>query len=112
MTALHYAAKYGEYQACDVLINRGADVNYKNELDGRSAIHYACTSTGNCLAVEVLLTHGANINEPDQLNYIPLHIAMNEQYASVEYLESMMKKLEEEQLETRGRLKNALTSDE
>lgn len=56
-----------------LLLNRGADVNFKHE-NGYAAINVA-TEGGKPRTVEILLTHGADPNVPDQWKMTPLHRA-------------------------------------
>ena len=39
-TALHYAAKYSNENAAEILVKKGIDINLK-DITGKAAIHYA-----------------------------------------------------------------------
>lgn len=58
--ALQFAAKHGRYEAVQLLLDAGADVNFEG---GRySNALYAAVLGGNNAVVRLLVEHGANIN--------------------------------------------------
>ncbi|GFP87318.1 26S proteasome non-ATPase regulatory subunit 10 [Phtheirospermum japonicum] len=56
---LHSAASSGNLKILEILLNRGADVNLKND-GGRTALHYAA-SKGRLKIAETLVSHGAKV---------------------------------------------------
>ena len=68
-------------------LNKGGNVNSKNELD-ETILHYAATR-GCTEIVKLLISKGANINLKNEGGQTPLHIAsLNEHYRMVELLVS------------------------
>ena len=59
-TLLHYAAKYGKVDRVRALLERGADVNAKDE-DDQTPLHWAAQS-GHVDCVRALLERGADVN--------------------------------------------------
>lgn len=61
-TALHYAAKYGNKEACKILLEAGAEVNlqYEKEAERLSPLLLAVRK-GHVEVAELLLDHGADI---------------------------------------------------
>lgn len=59
-----------------LLLDRGININARDRR-GRSALHYALTSTFRKDFIELLLDHGANINRVCSTGCTPLHIAVN-----------------------------------
>ena len=74
-TPLHFAAADGEPSAIRVLLDFGADVNARNELQ-RTPLHWAARQ-GNAVAVETLATAGAALNATDAWGQTPLHDAVD-----------------------------------
>lgn len=103
-TPLHYAARDGRREACQFLLQRGADVNARNQrgqtplhralIDpelvwllincgadpndaddrGRTPLHWAAIDD-EAVSVERLLAAGARVDRPDALGLTPLHLA-------------------------------------
>ena len=72
-TALHAAAEKG-YTACIyVLLNRGADIESK-ENQGRTALHVAAAQ-GNTRCIRALLDRGADIESKENNEFTALHAA-------------------------------------
>lgn len=67
------AAKNGDVQVLVALLQRGADVDARNE-DEETALLVAADH-GHLEAVAVLLQHGADVNAPDFQGYTPLMAA-------------------------------------
>ncbi|KAI0416777.1 ankyrin [Xylaria grammica] len=67
---LHLAVRYGRPDNLRVLLDRGVDINSKNEW-GHTPLHSAI-DFGDYQAAELLLDRGCNINERDLLNRTPL----------------------------------------
>ncbi|KAL9999862.1 putative ankyrin repeat-containing domain-containing protein [Helianthus debilis subsp. tardiflorus] len=87
---LHSAASSGNVEIVKILLDRGADVNLKND-GGRTALHYAaskgwvkvgCTplhraaSTGNSELCELLIEEGADIDAVDRAGQTPIMTAV------------------------------------
>ncbi|OMH84898.1 Ankyrin repeat protein nuc-2 [Zancudomyces culisetae] len=65
LTALHTAAAQGCLEIMVWLIEQGADIDIKDKDMGWTALFYAAKNGyGDC--VDLLLTHGANINQTDE----------------------------------------------
>jgi len=74
-TPLTCAAYYGNFNAIEILIKQGADVNQIDE-NGRYPLHNAA-SKGYVDIIEVLIKHGAKVNQEDKKNKnSPLHLAV------------------------------------
>ena len=58
---LHDAAAFGRTRIVELLLDKGADVNVRNE-GGETPLHYAARH-GHTKVVEILLEHGANVSE-------------------------------------------------
>ncbi|XP_035739588.1 ankyrin repeat domain-containing protein 39-like [Vespa mandarinia] len=74
-TALHYAARNGYYQICEMLLQYGANVNARTRCGQATALHRAATQ-GHDRVVESLLKYGANANLKDADGYTALHRAL------------------------------------
>ncbi|KAL8104599.1 hypothetical protein AgCh_028717 [Apium graveolens] len=70
---LHSAASSGNVEIVELLLNRGADVNLKNN-GGRTALHYAA-SKGWLKIAQILISHDAKLNVKDKVGCTPLHRA-------------------------------------
>lgn len=76
-SALYLAAYEGHLEACKVLIEAGADVNFKREGDESTPLH-AAASEGHLEVCRLLLDHGADVNaqqSEEGYSYTPLHAA-------------------------------------
>ena len=72
--SIHDAAREGNLQEVQRLINEGVDVNSKAE-DNQTPLHYASWH-GHFEVAKLLLANGANINARTKLwNWAPLHYA-------------------------------------
>lgn len=74
-TPLEEAAASGSYPIVELLIHRGADINYRDR-DGWSAIHWAAEE-GHQDIVNLLLEYGANPSAVSSYGTSPLHCAAN-----------------------------------
>jgi len=63
---LHVAAKNGYYYLLKTLLEKGFDINIKDQF-GMTPIHYACLN-GQFRVARFLIKNGANIHEPNELN--------------------------------------------
>lgn len=74
---LHAAASSGLVDICKLLLQRGAEIESKDEgitASGATPLAYAA-SGGHTKVVSCLLEHGANINAQDSFDSTPLHRA-------------------------------------
>uniref|UniRef100_A0A3B5AAT3 Ankyrin repeat domain 2 n=1 Tax=Stegastes partitus TaxID=144197 RepID=A0A3B5AAT3_9TELE len=84
-TALHRASLEGHTAVVQMLLEKGADINLKDQLGSR-AIHCACRG-GSLGVVKALKSHGADLNVRDKLYSTPLHVATRTGHTTiVEYL--------------------------
>jgi len=74
---LHLAVccKKVELSFIEHLIQKGADVNYKNTSDGLTSLHYA-SSSGSVDMAKLLIDKGADINAADHKGTTPLMLAV------------------------------------
>ena len=73
--ALHIAARNGDIQNVQLLVDCGADVNVLNE-DGQTLLHTAAGGWKDCPELcSMLLKHNAKINVVDKDGNQPLHLA-------------------------------------
>jgi ankyrin repeat protein len=74
-TALHFASFFGRYEAAELLLARGADVDARGTgwMTG-TALHSAA-SAGHTEAMRVLLEAGADPNARQSHGFAPLHAA-------------------------------------
>jgi ankyrin repeat protein len=78
-TLLHEAVENGYYNAVKMLINKGADVNARNNFD-ETPLHY-CRWEPHPNVVQLLVDAGADINAKDNSEETPLH-ALAQGYGS------------------------------
>lgn len=60
-TPLHFAVRYESLEAVELLIERGADVNYDDVDESGTALHLAC-EVGHVDMINLLLQNGASAN--------------------------------------------------
>jgi cytohesin len=84
-TALHFAAMLDYRDILELLLDKGADVNAKDEEHGYTALHHAAR-LGKRNAAEMLIAKGANINAKDKQGHTPLYVAVNNEYKIAELL--------------------------
>ena len=75
-------------EICKLLINGGADVNYKNQL-GQTVLHKAAVNARDDICA-LLLENGADINTQDKMGNTALHKAA--MYGSYKVVELLIKK--------------------
>lgn len=68
------AAKNYNNKAMEDLLKLGVPVDYAQETDGRTALHWVC-ATGNLKMAVFLLASGTSINAKDNLDRTALHLA-------------------------------------
>ena len=80
--SLHEAAQYGETQEVDTLLDKGVDINSKNEI-GRTALQEAAYY-GNMEIIALLIKKGADVNaKEDRYGSTALHIAVYNSYKEI-----------------------------
>src|SRR5262245_58089552 len=84
MTALLFAARDGNLDAAQALVESGVDVNQVSGSDGSSAINIAIAN-GHYTVGKYLLDHGANPNLPNLDGLTPLYATVNMRYAPVSW---------------------------
>ncbi|CAQ54400.1 ankyrin repeat domain-containing protein [Wolbachia endosymbiont of Culex quinquefasciatus] len=78
---LQWAAYFGNLDVVKSLVEKGADVNAKDELS-RSLIYYAAYS-GNLNVIEFLVEEGADVNAKEEGGRAPLHTAVQLGYLKI-----------------------------
>jgi len=73
-TPLHVASMAGNFHAARVLIEKGAEVNARDDRDGRTPLHTACL-WGSISVLRLLIKAGADINARDEYESTALHYA-------------------------------------
>jgi ankyrin repeat protein len=86
-TPLMVACWHNQASITKLLLERGSKVNV-DHFDGKTALHYACTSTGgdkrdSQKCVEELLLHGADTTVKDNGGKTPLHVAIRGKYQPI-----------------------------
>jgi ankyrin repeat protein len=71
---IYYAARDGHLNLCQLLVEKGADVNLEDKY-GQTCIFYAIRE-GHYDIVEFLIKHGANVNKIDKKKQTPVSYAM------------------------------------
>jgi len=94
MTPLMYAVS--EYmlnkpKVIRALIDAGANINAKNEKDGRTPLMIAATSANNTEIIDILIKAGSKIEEKDKYGYTPLMLALKYNYANPDIAISLIK---------------------
>jgi len=82
------AAALNKTEAAKILIDAGADLNYKN-IDGSTALHTAA-AFGKTEAAKILINAGADLNEKNNLGSTALHTAAF--LCHVEIVEALLEK--------------------
>ncbi|PGH27031.1 hypothetical protein AJ80_01216 [Polytolypa hystricis UAMH7299] len=72
-SSLHMACLLGNVKMMELLLSRGADVNYKAERGTRPLMK--AMWSGRAATLKCLLDHGADVNATDNRGYTPLHTA-------------------------------------
>ncbi|WP_339046327.1 ankyrin repeat domain-containing protein [Candidatus Mesenet endosymbiont of Agriotes lineatus] len=74
VTALHFAALYGNERAVELLLNHSANANIPDSFFNTTVLHLAVLY-GDEEMVELLLKYKANVDAKDKLNTTALHFA-------------------------------------
>lgn len=80
-TPLHFAAINGDIEIVKMLLDRGANIDAKNQY-GRTPLHNAIENK-KMEITELLLNRGANINVKSNDGITPLHIAAEREYLQI-----------------------------
>ncbi|KAK0906033.1 hypothetical protein LTR91_016967 [Friedmanniomyces endolithicus] len=78
---LHQAAVTGQSAMCELLVERGAQVDGLDD-EGSTALHYASAS-GSCAVVQVLLRGGADVTLKQKHGLTPAHWASHKGHTEV-----------------------------
>jgi len=64
-TALHFAAQHGHVEACNYLLQNGANIHFQDH-HGRTPLHWAVESGNKELCQLLIKTYGANVNTTNE----------------------------------------------
>jgi ankyrin repeat protein/virulence-associated protein VapD len=84
-TALHLAAESADADIVELLLDKGAGIDEKDDEYGFTALHSAARF-GNKDIAELLINKGANINARDKQGHTPLYIAVHHDHKVAELL--------------------------
>jgi len=82
-TPLHLAVESADVDIVKLLLDKGVEVNAKDDESGFTALHYAARF-GNKNVAELLIARGADINAKDKQGHTPLYVAVNHDYKVAE----------------------------
>ncbi|MHC4203403.1 MAG: ankyrin repeat domain-containing protein [Planctomycetota bacterium] len=82
---LHLAVESADRDIVELLLDKGADVNEKDDASGFTALHHAAQLSRNNIA-ELLIARGADVNAKDKQGHTPLYVAVNHDYKVTELL--------------------------
>jgi len=84
-TPLHLAADSADVEIVELLLDKGAKIDAKDDDSGFTALHHTARF-GNKDAAEVLIARGADINAKDKQGHTALYVAVNHDYKVAELL--------------------------
>jgi ankyrin repeat protein len=84
-TPLHFAAESADVNIIELLLDKGAEVNAKDDEAGFTALHHA-VRLGKRNVAELLITRGADVNVKDKQGHTPLYVAAGYDYQLAEFL--------------------------
>ena len=92
-TALMVASKNGHKEIVELLVNAGADVNFKNNLH-ETALMFACQKKDNIEIVKILVNAGANVNDFDDIGITYNSTVLNKaiEYNNLDIAKYLVKK--------------------
>ena len=73
MSPLMRASKFAASETVRLLLVKKADPTLQ-DIDGVSALHFACGQQGHSTVVKLLLQHGADVNVSDEEGRCCLHV--------------------------------------
>ena len=82
---LHLAVESAEGDIVELLLDKGAEIDAKEDVSGLTALHRAARLRKRNVA-ELLIARGADINVEDNQGHTPLYIAVNLDYTVAELL--------------------------
>ena len=86
LTPLYIAAKTGDIALVNLLLSAKSDVNSRDD-DGRTALHAASRRLEGTRHMDLLISHGADVDIQDNLGYRPLHDSVcSNEAASMHFL--------------------------
>ncbi|MCP4711982.1 MAG: hypothetical protein GY869_25455, partial [Planctomycetes bacterium] len=84
-TPLLLAAEWADRDFAELLLDKGAKIDAKDDESGFTALHHA-VRLGKKNMVELLIARGADINVKDKQGHTPLYFAVNHDYQIAELL--------------------------
>lgn len=81
-TLLHKAATYGQTDVCEILINHGADINFRTSLGWYTPLHMALAN-GYTETALVLVLRGANIRLKSKYNEDPFDYGISRGFLKI-----------------------------
>lgn len=78
ITLLHIAAKYGRVEICEMLLDRGANVNVVDNRFFSTPLHMAAL-VGHKEVCTLLLSRGADAAFKNEYGAMPYHLAKNDE---------------------------------
>jgi len=84
-TPLHLAVESADGDIVELLLDKGANIDAKDDESGFTALHHAARF-GNKNVAELLIARGADINAKDKQGHTPLYVAVNHDYKVAELL--------------------------
>ena len=103
-SALHVAAIVGQYEVAELLIQKGADVNFRGN-DGGTALH-AAAFLGQYEIAELLIQKGADVNARNNDGTTAMN-ALKTDWGTVQFIAQLLQiQVDREKVET-GRAKVA-----